>query len=303
MNEGANRSTAEEIGNSANKLAAAAKDAVDAGKAIASAAAGNPVRAIAYAVKHKDKLFKLILAVIAVCALCVIGITQTLPTTIFSWADGISDFSAENETVQTLSTYNSLKKAAQDALDKAHKSLLSQISTASTSTTQIAVNDNYKSVGDDFICLAICAYSINEGNDDKTSVSGFQTIMDDNASKLLSFTSSSSTSNGKTIITYTITNNTLALKTAFGLTSTQYNEALTMAENLMTLIEEINGNSLDLSDLPTGSTDNGSGVSNNLLLFLASWEDYSAVPYTGIDSQNETIGYGHVIKAGKAIRT
>lgn len=37
--------------------------------------------------------------------------------------------------------------------------------------------------------------------------------------------------------------------------------------------------------------------------FIADYEDYYAAPYRGLDSQNQTIGYGHVITAGENFDT
>lgn len=39
--------------------------------------------------------------------------------------------------------------------------------------------------------------------------------------------------------------------------------------------------------------------SQDLLNFTASWEGFSATPYRGLDYQNETIGYGHVMVEGE----
>lgn len=43
----------------------------------------------------------------------------------------------------------------------------------------------------------------------------------------------------------------------------------------------------------------GLPISNKLLLFLEQWEGYSEFPYSGQDSWNSTIGYGHVIQPGE----
>jgi len=40
-------------------------------------------------------------------------------------------------------------------------------------------------------------------------------------------------------------------------------------------------------------------VTNNLVSFTGDYEGYSATPYTGVDTQNKTIGYGHVITSGE----
>lgn len=44
---------------------------------------------------------------------------------------------------------------------------------------------------------------------------------------------------------------------------------------------------------------NGLPISNKLLIFLEQWEGYSEFPYSGQDSWNSTIGYGHVIQPGE----
>ena len=44
-------------------------------------------------------------------------------------------------------------------------------------------------------------------------------------------------------------------------------------------------------------------VSSNLVAFLEKEEGFSAVPYQGVDSQNSTIGYGHVIQTGEKFTT
>lgn len=41
-------------------------------------------------------------------------------------------------------------------------------------------------------------------------------------------------------------------------------------------------------------------ASNNLIGFLEKYEGYSATPYRGVDSQNLTIGFGHVIQPGES---
>ena len=40
-------------------------------------------------------------------------------------------------------------------------------------------------------------------------------------------------------------------------------------------------------------------VTNNLVSFTGDYEGYSPTPYTGVDTQNKTIGYGHVITSGE----
>ena len=40
-------------------------------------------------------------------------------------------------------------------------------------------------------------------------------------------------------------------------------------------------------------------ISNKLAVFTADYEGYSSTPYRGVDAQNRTIGYGHVITSGE----
>ncbi|MGU8435448.1 glycoside hydrolase family protein [Clostridium perfringens] len=40
-------------------------------------------------------------------------------------------------------------------------------------------------------------------------------------------------------------------------------------------------------------------LSDDLINFLASYEGFSSIPYRGVDYQNRTIGYGHVIRYGE----
>lgn len=40
-------------------------------------------------------------------------------------------------------------------------------------------------------------------------------------------------------------------------------------------------------------------ITNGLASFTGDYEGYSATPYTGVDTQNRTIGYGHVITSGE----
>lgn len=48
------------------------------------------------------------------------------------------------------------------------------------------------------------------------------------------------------------------------------------------------------------SSENRYNISEAGINFIADYEDYYAVPYRGLDSQNETIGYGHVITLGES---
>lgn len=55
-------------------------------------------------------------------------------------------------------------------------------------------------------------------------------------------------------------------------------------------------NSIDTSC----SSENKYNISEAGINFIADYEDYYAVPYRGLDSQNQTIGYGHVITLGES---
>ena len=46
-------------------------------------------------------------------------------------------------------------------------------------------------------------------------------------------------------------------------------------------------------------TSNNFDISCDGVRFIADYEDYFAMPYRGLDSQNQTIGYGHVITSGE----
>lgn len=71
------------------------------------------------------------------------------------------------------------------------------------------------------------------------------------------------------------------------------------------------GHQTQSSDTTTGTSSggyislpgnvDGLPVSNNLLNFIESWEGFSAVGYSGEDSWNVTIGYGHVEAPGENI--
>lgn len=52
--------------------------------------------------------------------------------------------------------------------------------------------------------------------------------------------------------------------------------------------------------VPSGSTSGTAGVSDALVSFIANYEAFSATPYRGLDYQNRTIGYGHVIMPGES---
>lgn len=58
-------------------------------------------------------------------------------------------------------------------------------------------------------------------------------------------------------------------------------------------------NSIDTSC----SSQNKYNISEAGINFIADYEDYYAAPYRGLDSQNQTIGYGHVITVGESFDT
>jgi peptidoglycan hydrolase-like protein with peptidoglycan-binding domain len=64
-----------------------------------------------------------------------------------------------------------------------------------------------------------------------------------------------------------------------------------------------NSNSFSIVNNGIGVTNNNSNgsmkVSDELVDFVASYESFSATEYRGADSQNLTIGYGHVVKSGE----
>lgn len=49
----------------------------------------------------------------------------------------------------------------------------------------------------------------------------------------------------------------------------------------------------------SNSTSSNFDISDNGISFIADYEDFYATPYRGLDYQNETIGYGHVILPGE----
>ena len=51
------------------------------------------------------------------------------------------------------------------------------------------------------------------------------------------------------------------------------------------------------------SSQNRYDISEAGINFIADYEDYYAVPYRGLDSQNQTIGYGHVVTSGENFET
>jgi len=50
----------------------------------------------------------------------------------------------------------------------------------------------------------------------------------------------------------------------------------------------------------TASMANNMQVSDNLISFIAEKEGFSATPYRGVDYQNLTVGYGHVLQPGES---
>ena len=53
------------------------------------------------------------------------------------------------------------------------------------------------------------------------------------------------------------------------------------------------------SSCNSNSTSNNFDISDNGVGFIADYEDFYSKPYRGLDYQNQTIGYGHVILPGE----
>lgn len=51
------------------------------------------------------------------------------------------------------------------------------------------------------------------------------------------------------------------------------------------------------------SCSNNFNISEKGINFIADYEDFYATPYRGLDSQNQTIGYGHVITSGESFES
>lgn len=179
-----------------------------------------------------------------------------------------------------------------------------------------------RGLDDNSTALAIACYSVAEGNDDKANVSDFEQQMEAGADQYFTSQTTSTTdaSTHQTTVTYSLTFVTNGAQKMFSLSDDKYRQALEMAQNLLVFIGHLKGND-DAGDLSmidqistSGGGDNpgGSGVSinlngnvsnlpisNNLIAFIESWEGHYNYPYRGVDSQNLTIGYGHVIKSGE----
>lgn len=61
----------------------------------------------------------------------------------------------------------------------------------------------------------------------------------------------------------------------------------------------LKNNSIDTS----AYSQNKYNISEAGINFIADYEDYYAAPYRGLDSQNQTIGYGHVVTSGENFDT
>lgn len=53
----------------------------------------------------------------------------------------------------------------------------------------------------------------------------------------------------------------------------------------------------------TSTSSNNFNISENGVNFIADYEDFYPTPYRGLDSQNQTIGYGHVITLGESFES
>lgn len=179
-----------------------------------------------------------------------------------------------------------------------------------------------RGLDDNSTALAIACYSVAEGNDDKANVSDFEKKMEAGANQYFTSqtTSTTNSSTHQTTVTYSLTFVTNGAQKMFNLSDDKYRQALEMAQNLLVFIGHLKGDD-DAGDLSMidqistsggGDNSNGSGasinlngnvsnlpVSNNLIAFLESWEGCDHTPTRGLDSQNQTIGYGHVIQSGE----
>lgn len=67
-------------------------------------------------------------------------------------------------------------------------------------------------------------------------------------------------------------------------------------DGVMAINTTIDGWTIDKNGIATQNRE----ISNNGVKFIANYEGFSPTPYRGQDSQNETIGYGHVIQPGES---
>lgn len=159
------------------------------------------------------------------------------------------------------------------------------------------VVDNYTGAEIGTANYAITAYSLLHG--EAAAPDEFKSIVQQNAGAYFTYGKATSTyPNGDTLTTYTIQYNAAAGKNVFRLTSDQTLEVTQLSDNLQILIDKLEGKGGD-SVIDAGKTDNGMGVSDSLIQFLEKHEGYAPTPERGLDSQNLTVGYGHVVQPGE----
>lgn len=321
----------------AKQVASTVKGAVKAGKAVAGIAAGAGTMGIGTVLmlvwEHKDLLFKILIGVCFVCVIMAV-IAASFPMVLFHW--GRNSGNTANGDQQTLSAYNNMKSSMTAAADAEHTRLLKEImddaqkngyvllntsenssdasskqgqssSSSSSSDQSNAVSgpryfiaDNYKGVGSNDVSLAVCCYSVSEGNDDKADPSQFNEDIKKNITKFFTYTKTQATdSDGNILMTYSIKYDEAVSQRIFHLSDDQYNDALQLAVNTQTLIDELNGKGSSGGVILAETGDNGMGVSDSLVQFIKDHEGFSPTPYRGVDSWNLTIGYGHVIEPGE----
>lgn len=313
----------------AKQAASTVKGAVKTGKAVAGLAVGAGTMGIGTALMiawdNRGLIFKIIIGV-SVALIFMAVIAASLPMALFHWAvDAAANTADGNQ--QILSAYKSMSASMSEPADAEHTRLLKSITDDAASNGYILLNtsdssspsqsqassssegsggrvhyvisDNYKGVQSNDISLAVCCYSIAEGNDNKADPNQFSTEIKESISKFFTYTKTqSSDSSGKILVTYTIQYDETVSKSIFKLSDDQYNEALQLAVNMQTLMDELNGKDDD-STIQAGTGNNGMGVSDSLIKFIENHEGFSPTPYRGVDSWNQTIGYGHVIKSGE----
>lgn len=196
---------------------------------------------------------------------------------------------------------------------------------------KIADGGSGQGIDDNSTALAIACFCISEGNDTGATAAAFEQKIQSGAFQYFEQTTTSTTNSSthQTTVTYGISFTYNGAQKLFGLSDEQYQQAMIMASNLLITIAHLKGDDsagdlTDVGDYTTGGTSatgaNNSGgggnpssspltnqpgnvpglpVSNNLISFIEDWEGYSATPYRGLDSWNETIGYGHVILSGE----
>lgn len=183
---------------------------------------------------------------------------------------------------------------------------------------KIADGGSGQGIDDNSTALAIACYSISEGNDQNASASEFEQKISAGAFEYFTenTTSSTNASTHQATVTYSIGFVSDGAKKLFGLDDQKYQEAVNMAMNLLTTIQHLSGNTaagniVDIYDSSPGSGAPGSPltnhpgnvpglpISNNLIAFIEDWEGCDHTPVRGLDSQNLTVGYGHVELPGE----